>query len=254
MNKHFILLLILSFASSSAFAQMKRIDYETKDQPTAKEKPVAHWETNRPSKPATFDFRHFQSMESPAPSNSIQLISNNDGANIYVRGKASKANWNRNKPYDFVSYLSDVESELGIDPATELFKLTESIDEYGIVHIRLQQTLKDVPVYQGHLICHGSEGHLLSANGNLIYHNMRDEDVIPVIDIAFAKAVSNKHLSHLSHFKPNIDLPEDVELEDVIELVIYRHPETQKVVLAWHVTTKPKYHGAVGSICRCQNR
>lgn len=162
------------------------------------------------------------------------------------------------------AYLGAIAPELGISDAHTAFRPVSShTDELGMVHARMQQYHRDVPVYGREVWLHARDGKICLFNGRTLPTRLLP-DVTPTVASATAQATA---LSDLST-RTILTLLDDNQQEllqysgPVAELVIYpKQGNESRPSLAWHFTIRPNFierweyfiSATDGSLIHCYN-
>jgi Zn-dependent metalloprotease len=159
-------------------------------------------------------------------------------------------------------YLEAIQADLRIQDARKEFKQIRSqTDEMGIIHVKLQQVFKDIPVYGGEIYLHASHNQIGLFNGNA-YPTFAGADVNPSVGLFQARLNAIMDVSKRTDYH-DLDVNEKKILhydEPLSELVIYpRDRDPRQQYLAWHITIRPNFlerweyfiDAKTGSVIRC---
>lgn len=171
---------------------------------------------------------------------------NKKGQLIFLEGnKKSDISFNANIKESIeesaLGYLHNIKELMGIENPSEEFKTLEiHTDNYGLIHIKLQQYYNDIKVYGGQVFVHGKNQQMIKFNGE--YFPTPSIDLIPVISIAEAKEFAKDHVQ-VPFIEPSDFAKSIVNFQEVVsELVVfYPNFELNEARLTWHLTIRPNF-------------
>lgn len=174
---------------------------------------------------------------------------NQNGQVIFLSGKLPGTRMHQPKSFAgpdeaCFGYLEAIQSDLRIRDARDEFRIiSRQTDELGMLHVKMQQCYKGIPVYGGEIYLHATDGQVGLFNGNP-YPTTSISDLTPSVGSFQAQLITIMDVSARTSYAELDDAQKSMlnYYEPVAELVIYpkdRDPRQQ--FLAWHVTIRPNF-------------
>ena len=141
---------------------------------------------------------------------------------------------------DAVSYVRSYDANLRLTDEDGFTLKSSRLGADKRMHVRLQQTYKDIPIWGSDLVVHAAEGKFRGLNGTLAVH-LPDVDIKPTIDAANAMSIGKGLYQGQSKDNQVSGLKFAREQTD---LVIF--PRTGRdATLAWHVVFFTELQGGI---------
>ncbi|MFZ4521202.1 MAG: M4 family metallopeptidase [Bacteroidales bacterium] len=202
-----------------------------------------------PNTPTFHPVSHPLPVFSSSALTSVEKHYNQNGQVIFLTGKLfDPMNTDLGSPATMEAacfeFLASIQKELRIkDPRTEFIQKSTQQDELGIIHIKMQQVYKGIPVYGGEIYLHTTGNEVGIFNGNP-YPTASIAELVPSVSASLARETTILDVSQRTRYI-TLDASQQTILnysEPLSELVIYpvnREPKNQ--LLAWHITIRPNF-------------
>jgi Zn-dependent metalloprotease len=203
------------------------------------QKPIKGVPTNviPPFQNTLSNFKPIQQTERPSLPPSLQIMRDNEGNIVMIKGSLDQSNVVRDAATATKDYLLSIAHELPLqNPANEFEIVSETTDELGITHVRMQQIFQQIPVHGAAIILHGKDNKYDVLNGRFFptpvltttTPTFSERDAFATIE----KDLIAKNIAHKGLYEA---LP--YAGENQAKLVVYHKNRQPK--LAWHWIVYP---------------